>query len=226
MNYDILHPGAYPIVKCDLEKGEAMQAESDAMVSMSTTLDIAGTLKGGILSGLARKFLTGESFFTQRITASRGNGSVLLAPPLPGDVAAIQLDGSHGLRLQKTGFLAATEGIEIQTKMQNLMKGFFSKEGFFIMSVTGNGILFINSYGAIHPIVLGAGEEVIIDNGHLVAWDETMNYNIEKASNGWISSITSGECLVCRFKGPGTIYIQTRNPSGFINWIRSLIPMK
>ncbi len=226
MNYDILHPGAFPIVKCDLAAGESLQAESDAMVSMSTTLDIKGTVSGGILGGLARKFLTGESFFTQRITAARGEGRVLLAPPTPGDVAAIPLDGSHGLHLQKTSFLAATEGIEVQTKMQNLMKGFFSKEGFFVINVTGKGVLFVSSYGAIHPIVLEAGQEVIIDNGHLVAWDESMDYSIEKASNGWISSITSGECLVCRFKGPGTIHIQTRNPSGFFNWIRGAISAK
>ena len=43
-------------------------------------------------------------------------------------------------------------------------------------------------------------------------------------SNGWVSSITSGECLVCRFKGPGTVLIQTRNPEGFKDWINTLVP--
>ena len=79
-------------------------------------------------------------------------------------------------------------------------------------------------YGAIHAINLGPGEEVIIDNGHLVAWPDYMNYKIEKASSGWISSITSGECLVCRFQGPGVVLVQTRNPASFAGWIRSMIP--
>jgi len=81
--------------------------------------------------------------------------------------------------------------------------------------------LFLSSYGAIHTITLAAGEEMIVDNGHLVAWTEDMTYNIEKASNGWVNSIMSGECLVCRFRWPGTICIQTRNPNGFSNWISS-----
>ena len=68
------------------------------------------------------------------------------------------------------------------------------------------------------------GEEVIIDNGHLVAWPDYMNYKIEKASSGWFSSIASGEALVCRFKGPGKILIQTRNPDSFSAWIKSMMP--
>ena len=71
---------------------------------------------------------------------------------------------------------------------------------------------------------LGEGEEVIIDNGNLVAWPDYMDYTIEKASNGWLSGIKSGECLVTRFRGPGTVLIQTRNPSSFEAWIRSMIP--
>jgi uncharacterized protein (AIM24 family) len=84
--------------------------------------------------------------------------------------------------------------------------------------------VFLNSYGAIHAINLNDREEVIIDNGHLVAWPDSMDYHMEKASNGWISSITSGEGLVCRFRGPGTILIQTRNPKGFGSWIKKFVP--
>ena len=77
----------------------------------------------------------------------------------------------------------------------------------------------------IHPINLEDGEEVIIDNGHLVAWPDYMEYEIEKASRGIVSSFTSGEGLVCRFRGPGTVLIQTRNPDSFTDWIRSMMPV-
>ncbi len=224
MKYEILYPGAYPIVKCDLEQNESIKAESDAMISMSATLDISGAINGSFLGGLAKKFLGGESFFCQNIVANRGPGTVLFAHATPGDIIDVNLDGSYGLLVQKNGYLASTMGIEVETKMQNLMNGFFSKEGFFVLKIKGQGTAFISSYGSIHAINLADGEEVIIDNGHLVAWPDYMQYTIEKASNGWISSVMSGECLVCRFKGPGIVLIQTRNPSGFTQWIRSMLP--
>lgn len=226
MKYEILYPEAFPVVKCQLEQGEKIKAESDAMITMSATVDVEGKMDGGILSGLARKFLAGESFFFQELIASRGPGEVLLGHPLPGGILDVELDGSYGLVVQKDGYLASTQGIQVDTKMQNLSKGLFSGEGFFVLNVTGRGTVFVSSYGVIHPVNLGAGEEVIIDNGHLVAWPDYMQYSIEKASSGWISSVTSGECLVCRFRGPGVVLIQTRNPSGFEAWIRSMIPKK
>lgn len=226
MKYEILYPEAFPVVKCQLERGEKIKAESDAMITMSATVDVEGKMDGGILSGLARKFLAGESFFFQELIASHGPGEVLLGHPLPGGILDVELDGSYGLVVQKDGYLASTQGIQVDTKMQNLSKGLFSGEGFFVLNVTGRGTVFVSSYGVIHPMNLGAGEEVIIDNGHLVAWPDYMQYSIEKASSGWISSVTSGECLVCRFRGPGVVLIQTRNPSGFEAWIRSMIPKK
>lgn len=222
MNYEILYKDAFPVVKCDLSYGEALKAESDAMVTMSANLDVTGsTGDGGILGGLARKFLTGESFFFQRITATRGSGSVLLGHPAPGGIIDVELDGSYGLRVQKNGFLAAEESIHVDTTMQNLAQGLFSREGLFVLNVHGKGVVFVSSFGSIHAINLSAGEEVIIDNGHLVAWPDYMNYTIEKASTGWVSSIMSGECLVCRFRGPGVVLIQTRNPESFRAWLKS-----
>ena len=224
MNYEILYPEAFPVVKFKLKRGEKIKAESDAMIAMSATVDVEGKMEGGILSGLARKVLSGESMFFQELTARRGDGEVLLGHQLPGGILDLELDGSYGLRIQKDGFLAATQGIEIDTKVQNLAQGFFSGEGFFILKARGRGTVFVSSYGVIHPINLDNGEEIIIDNGHLVAWPDYMEYEIEKASKGWISSVTSGEGLVCRFRGPGTVLIQTRNPNSFKDWLISLFP--
>ncbi len=224
MKYEILYPEAFPIVKIQLNKGEKIKAESDAMIAMSSTIDVEGKMEGGILSGLARKFLSGESMFFQELHATRGAGEVLIGHAQPGGILDLELDGSYGLRVQQNGFLAASEGIDVNTKVQNLAQGLFSGEGFFILKVSGRGTVFISSYGVIHPINLDDGEEVIIDNGHLVAWPDYMDYKIEKASRGYISSFTSGEGLVCRFRGPGTVLIQTRNPDSFQNWIRSMIP--
>lgn len=223
MKSNIIHQGTAPMIEIELEQGESVKAESGAMVAMSPTIDLDGKLEGGLFSGIGR-MLAGEKFFFQTLTASRGSGKVLLAPSCLGGIEEIELDGSYGLTVQKDGFLAGTQGINISTQMQNLSKGLFSGEGFFVLNISGKGRVFVNSLGAIHQIILAAGEEIVIDNGHLVAWADTMNYKIEKASKGWISSITSGECLVCRFRGPGVILIQSRNPLAFAEWINGYIP--
>lgn len=221
MNYEILYQDAFPIIKCNLNKGEHIKAEADAMIGMSGTIDIKGGTEGGIMKGLTRMF-AGESFFFQYLEANRGAGEVLLGHSIPGSIIDVELDGSYGLKVQKNGFLAATEQVQIDTKVQNLTRGIFSGEGFFILEIGGKGTVFLSSYGAIHAVNLQPGEEYIIDNGHLVAWADYMHYSIEKASSGWMNSIMSGECLVCKFRGPGIVLIQTRNPRGFKNWLCEL----
>lgn len=225
MDHKILYQGAFPLIQLNLQKGETIKAESDAMVAMSTTVDVEGKMDGGLLGGLSR-MVAGESFFFQTLTARRGPGEVLLAPSIPGDIIDIELDGSYGLVVQKDGFLAGSAGLQVSTKMQNLSQGLFSGEGFFVVKVSGQGIVFINSYGGIHVINLEQGQEYIIDNSHLVAWPDYMQYSIEKASQGWISTFTSGEVAVCKFRGPGPVIIQTRNPRGFGNWIKQFIPQR
>ncbi|MEE4358824.1 MAG: TIGR00266 family protein [Desulfococcaceae bacterium] len=224
-NFEYLHRGAFTMLKVYMKAGERIKAESDAMVAMSSNISVEGKLEGGVLGGLGR-MLSGEKFFFQTLHAQQGPGEVYLSPAIPGDLMDIPMDGSTSYILQKDGFFAGSEEIQISTKMQNLGKGLFSGEGFFILRASGRGTLFVSSYGSIHPIDLAKGEEIIIDNCHLVAWPDTMQYNVEKASSGWISSFTSGEGLVCRFRGPGRVLIQTRNPRGFGSWIRQFMPVK
>ena len=225
MEYKIVHEDAFPLIECKLQKGESIKAESDAMVAMSGTLDIRGSVDRNLLGGLARRFLAGESFFFQTITAARGSGTVLLGHAAPGGIVDVELDGTYSLRVQKDGFLAGMSGIDVDTTVQNLSQGLFSREGFFVLNIRGSGTVFLSSFGAIHAINLAPGEEVVVDNGHLVAWPDYMRYRIEKASsNGWISSFVSGEGLVCRFVGPGVVLIQTRKPEAFSKWLSSMLP--
>lgn len=229
MRYEILYKGAFPIVECHLERGEAIKAESDAMVAMSPTCAVEGKTEGGLLGGLMRRAFTGESFFLQRMVAKNGPGKVLFAHAQPGDIEALDLDGSVSLIVEKGGFLACTEGIEVNTKVQGLMQGLMSGEGFVLAKLTGTGTCFISTYGSIHTISLDPGEEFIIDNGHLVAWTDDCTYKMEKAA-GFIDSLTSGEGMVCRFKGGNSgssvVFIQTRNPESFKEWINSMVPAK
>jgi uncharacterized protein (TIGR00266 family) len=224
MKSEILYPGAFPMARVQLAAGESLKAESGAMVSISTTIDVESKVEGGLLKALSRRVLTGEHFFFQTLRATRGAGEALLAPTVPGDIVLIELDGVHEYLVQKDGFLAGSEQVKIESKMQSLARGLLGGEGFFILKISGEGQLILNSFGAIHKVELKPDEEYIVDNSHLVAWTATTSYKIEKAASGWISSFTSGEGFVCRFRGPGLVYLQSRNPQGFGSWIRQFIP--
>lgn len=206
-----------PVVLAHLSQNEVLKAEAGAMVYMDPTIDVEGRAKGGLAKGLGR-MITGESFFVQELTAKRGAGNVMLAPANIGNLAEIVLDGKTTWYLQKGAFLCSEMSVNTSVKTQSLAKGLFSGEGLFIIQANGTGKLFVNSFGAIHKIDLN-NQEIVIDNGHLVAWDAAISYKIEKASSGIISSFTSGEGLVTRFNGTGTIYIQTRNFGGFLGLI-------
>ncbi|MDR3155127.1 MAG: TIGR00266 family protein [Deltaproteobacteria bacterium] len=210
--FEILHPGAYPILLYRLSHGETFKASAGAMVAMDAELKLTAKMEGGFIQAMARKFLTSENVFFQRLTADKGPGTAYFAPTFPGGIVPVQLDGSFRLRIQKGGYLASTDGVTLETISQGLSKGLFSKEGFFILRAGGAGLLFLSSYGDIHVLDLPPGKQMFIDNGHLVAWDETMPYSIRLATKSVVTSLTSGEGLVCTFTGPGRVYLQTRSP--------------
>jgi uncharacterized protein (TIGR00266 family) len=144
----------------------------------------------------------------------------MVAPVNIGNIVEVEMTGKAWL-LQKGAFLCSEPTVTTGVKTQGLAKGFFSKEGFFIIRAEGYGKLFLGSFGSIHKIELN-NEEIIVDNGHMVAWEESLTYSLEKANKGLMSSFTSGEGLVARFKGTGTIFIQTRNFSGFLSHIGTI----
>ncbi|MEE9411620.1 MAG: TIGR00266 family protein, partial [Methylococcales bacterium] len=178
MNFNVMYPGAFSTLQVTLAEGEGIKAESGAMITMSETMDVDSKMERGLLGGLTRKLLTGETLFFQTLKASRGAGDVLLASAYPGEIQILELDGSEEYLLQKDGFLAAEETIEIATKAQNLTKGLFSGEGFFVMRISGKGKIAISTYGGIHKISIAPGETKIIDNSHMVAWSSNANYKI------------------------------------------------
>jgi len=224
LKYELLYPGAYTMLKVHFQPNEQIKAEPDSMIAMHGNVDVTGGMDGGIMGGLARQFLTGESFFMQTLTASRGPGWALVGQAAPGDIQGVELNGSEEYIVQKGGYLASTEGLTVSTTFQNLAQGLGSGEGFFVIKVSGQGTLFVSSYGAIHAVDIPAGTDYIVDNHHLVAWPSHCSYNIELAAGFGLSSFTSGEMLVCRFRGPARIYIQTRNSMGFIGWLAAFVP--
>jgi len=220
MDYEILYGPSYSLAKVTLARGEQMSAESGAMVSMSGGVEMETSVKGGLFAGLKRSFLGGESFFVNTFTAT-SDGELTLAPPLPGDIAHLQL-GGQTVFVQSTSYLASSPDVSVDTKWAGA-KGFFAKEGLFLLKVSGTGHVFLSSYGAIHEVNLTAGERYTIDNGHMVAFDEGVDYRVRRVG-GIKSTLFSGEGLVCEFTGPGKVYLQTRSEDAFLSWLVPHLP--
>ncbi|MBN1151986.1 MAG: TIGR00266 family protein [Dehalococcoidia bacterium] len=220
MNHEILYGPSYSLARVGLEAGEEINAESGAMVSMSAGIEMQTSVKGGLMSGLKRSILGGESFFINTFRANSA-GEVTFAPPLPGDITHRELTGP-ALFVQSTSYLASSPQLTVDTKWSGA-KGFFSKKGLFLLRVSGKGHLFLSSYGAIHEVMLAPGQQYTLDNGHMVAFDETVTYDVRRVG-GMKSTLFSGEGLVCTFTGPGRVMLQTRSEDAFLSWLIPHLP--
>eukprot|EP00050_Salpingoeca_kvevrii_P008542 m.303524 g.303524 ORF g.303524 m.303524 type:complete len:270 (-) comp15973_c0_seq1:35-844(-) len=218
-----LAPLARDTLEVSLQPGETVKAESNAIVAMDASLRLAGRMEGGIISALFRKFLTNESVFFQTLRAEYGPGQALMAPIVPGDVVVEELDGTNGFYLQRGAFLACGNSVTITSRIQrNVFNSLFSGTGWFLLNATGTGPLAFGAYGSVHKLELKPGEVRMVDNGHLVAWTQSMSYRVELAVPGSLSdSFFSGEGLMCYFTGPGTVFVQSRSEAAFREWIKT-----
>lgn len=225
MDFNIQHRGSNALLVVNLSQGEEVRAEAGAMVAKSDTLTISGNVgSGGIGKAMKRSLLGGENLFMQTVKAETGNGEVLLAPSVLGDITILDMTNGQDFFIQGGAFLCSLGDILIDTKMQKLSQGIFSGEGLFVLHAKGRGHVAVSSFGAIHEIEIPAGKDYIVDNGHLVAWSGDTSYKMEKAAKSWMSSFTSGEGLACRFTGPGRVWLQTRNPQAFGTWVKRFVP--
>jgi uncharacterized protein (TIGR00266 family) len=220
MQTEILYGPAYAAAKVTLVAGESVRAEAGAMLAMTPTLQVETSTQGGVLKGLRRSLLGGESFFMNTFTAQANGDELWLAPTMAGDVVSWPIQST--LFVASGSFLASSAGVDVDSSWGGA-KTFFSSEGLFMLKVSGQGEVIISSYGAIHAIDLQAGQTYTVDTGHLVAWTETVTYNVRKVG-GWKSTFFSGEGLVCDLTGPGRIYLQTRSQEDFLGWLIPKLP--
>ena len=215
MQTEVLYSPAYATAKLTLAAGEAVRAESGAMLAMSPGIAMETSTQGGVLKGLKRAVLGGESFFVNTFTAQVDGAELYVAPSLPGDVVAWPLKGQ--LFVTSGSYLASSAGIEVDTQWGG-GKTFFSSEGLFMLRVAGQGELVLSSYGAIHHIDLQPGQTYTVDTGHMVAWTDGVQYAVRRVG-GWKSTLFSGEGLVCEFNGTGKLWFQTRNAGSLASFL-------
>jgi len=214
MQIELLHRPGNSAAKITLAVGEICTTESGAMIAMSGNMGITTTTmqkgKGSILKAIKRK-LAGESLFLNHFEPEAEEGELLLGTALAGDMMTYDLD-DESLIVQGSSFLASEHGIDIDMGWQGF-KSFLSGESVFWLNLKGKGQVVLSSFGAIYPIEVDG--EYIVDSGHIVAFNETLDFSITKAGKSWWHSFLGGEGLVCKFKGKGTVWCQSHNPGSF-----------
>ena len=224
MRAEIHHSPSFALARLELSGGEQVRVEAGAMAAHSKGHQLEAKMEGGLMKSLKRSMLGGESLFVSTFTAPSEGGWLDVAPRLPGDVFTKQVEGSY--ILTRGSFLACEAGLEVDTKWGGFGK-LFGGEGGFLVHITGSGLLIGSCYGALDRRHLADGEEITVDSGHLVAYDEGVRITSRRAASGsLVKSYKSGEDLVFDVTGPGEVVTQSRNPKEFLNWLIPQLPLQ
>lgn len=224
--YQIEHSPAYASLILDLQPQQTVLVEASAMAAMDSSINMKSKIQGGLMKGLGR-MMGGESLFISQFTAQNKSGRLYVCPGVPGDIQHYFIENRCGLMVQSSGFVACCDTVEIDTQFQGF-KGFFSGESLFLLRATGSGDFWFSSYGAILEIPVK--EDYVVDTSYVVAFEDTLNYNVEVigglAFKSLKTGILGGEGLVCRFSGQGRLWIQSRAVYPLLNFLRPFRPTK
>jgi len=224
IDYEIVGDDMQAVI-VELDPGEAVQAEVGAMLYMENGIRMDTGTGGGIFAGLKRAF-TGESFFiTSFVQEGAGKGHVAFSAPYPGKVIPVDLSQYPGALLcQKDAFLCAAKGTDISLAFtKRLGAGLFGGEGFILQKITGDGKVFAHAGGATITRDLAPGETLRVDTGCLVAFQESVDYDIQFVG-GFKNALFGGEGLfLATLCGPGRVYLQTLPFSRFADRLTAAV---
>lgn len=225
IDFAVEHSPAYAALTLRLKAQQTVLVEAGAMAAMDPWIEMKSKMKGGLMKSIGQ-VLGGESLFISEFTPQGKPGELVLAPGVPGDVQHYVLT-DNALMLQSSGFVACSPTVELNTKFQGV-RGFFSGESLFLVRVQGTGDLWFSSYGAILEVPVDG--EYVVDTGYVVAFEESLNYSVELLGGlsfkGLKTGIFGGEGFVCRFRGTGKLWVQSRQLSGLINFVNPYRPTK
>lgn len=222
MNVEILSNGAFHSALVHLRPGEQFQSDAGAMYRASSNVDIDVTArpkqsgKGGAIAGLIgglKRLASGDSFFLSTYSTTDGQpGEVGLAPTLQGHVRTVSVTSEMPWLCTGGSYLGSDAELNLDLQFQGL-KGFFSGENLFFVKLSGTGDVVVNAYGRITEVEVDG--ELVVDTGHVVAFEDTLSYKLTKASNSWLTSFLAGEGFVLQFQGKGKVLVQSHNPKEF-----------
>ena len=220
--YEIKYQPSYSMLVLYLKRGQMVVAEAGSMTYMTPNIEVRTRRREkSVLGTIGLKILGGQSLFVNEYWANQGQGEIGLVSAPVGDITKLDLKGDKGYIIQKSAYIASSPNISLDVQWQGFTKGLFG-QGLFMIKTTGQGELFINTFGAIDKHTLAPGETKIVDNFHLVAFTDTCQYEVQRFG-GWKETLLSGEGLVTRITGPGEVLIQTKNIREFVEWLWVLL---
>lgn len=207
MRYEV-KGGNFPVLVCQVEQNETMITEGGAMSWMSPNMKMETS--GGGLGKMLGRLVSRESIFQNKYTAVGGVGEIAFASSFPGEIVALDVTAGREYICQKSAFLASTQGVELSVYLKKkLGAGLFGGEGFIMQKLSGNGTAFIEIDGSAVKYNLAAGQQIIVDTGHVVMMENTCSMDI-KTVKGAKNILFGGEGLFNTVvTGPGEVVLQT-----------------
>lgn len=226
MRYQVIGD-TMPAVEVTFDQaGESMYTQSGGMAWMSEGVAMDSNMRGGLGKSLGRMF-SGESIFMATYRAERPGASIAFASTVAGEVLPVDIGTCGGLIAQKGAFLCAENTVELSVAFtKKLSAGLFGGEGFILQDIHGTGMVFLEIDGNKVEKVLAPGEVLKVDTGNVVAFEKTVNYEIETVK-GLKNIFFGGEGLfLTKLTGPGRVILQTQNFNEFAGRIISMMPSK
>ncbi|MBM4241287.1 MAG: AIM24 family protein [Euryarchaeota archaeon] len=223
---------AMQMLVTELSPGEEVYGESGKFLWKSANVDMDTRFAGGdkhkgkglfeqaigTAIEVGKRKLAGESWAFVYFTPKEGNGLVSFAQMIPGEIKALELDGTQDLYVQKEGLLAAESTIDFNIALtKRIGAGVFGGQGFILEKFSDAGTLFIGSCGnfiELNPADYGG--TIHVDTGCLVAFEETIDYDIKMIGGldqkGIKNIIFGGEGIFfAKLTGNGKVWIQSMN---------------
>ena len=214
-----------PAVEVELNAGESMFTQSGGMIWQTQGIMMTTNARGGLVKSLGRIF-TGESIFMANYTAETNGAKVAFGSTVPGSIVPVDISRSD-IICQKGAFLCAQQSVELKMAFtKKISAGFFGGEGFILQRLYGSGMAFLEVDGDMVERILAPGEVLKVDTGNVVAFEPSVNYEIETVK-GLGNIFFGGEGLfLTRLTGPGRVILQTQNFKDFAGRIISMMPKR
>ncbi len=210
-------------LRVDLHQGEELYAEAGTMLYMGAGIELQARMQGGVMKGLMRKFLAGETMFMSCFRCNAPTGHLALANPIAGKIFPIELKGNTILA-ERNAYLCAIGNVDLSVAFtKRFGAGLFGGEGFILQKISGQGLLFLHAGGNMLEFNLAPGEQLRVDTGCIVSFADTVSYDIQFVG-GFRNALFGGEGLFyATLTGPGHVVLQTLPFSRLANRIAAAV---
>ena len=207
----------------ELRQNEELYAEAGAMLFMGPGIELQARMQGGLMKGLMRKFLAGETMFMSVFRCNAAKGELALANPIAGKIFPIELKGNTILA-ERNAYLAAIGNVDLSVAFtKRFGAGLFGGEGFILQKISGQGLVFLHAGGNMLDFNLAPGDQLRVDTGCIVSFAESVSYDIEFVG-GFRNALFGGEGLFyATLTGPGHVVLQTLPFSRLANRIAAAV---